>query len=232
MHFTDTDIDDVSVTTTIFNPMPPGPGYTPPLGSLVCKRGMDLALSTLLILGVLSWALPILALLIRVNSRGPLFFLQQRRGKAGTFTCIKLRTMVVNTEADTRIATMGDERITRVGRWLRRTHLDEIPQLFNVWKGDMSLVGPRPYMVHEDQFYGQTLPTYGIRNHMKPGMTGLAQSRGYFGATGDLVALEKRLSLDIHYIRNWSLIMDLRILISTLPFLSPFPREKPYPDGA
>ncbi len=178
---------------------------------------MDLALSTLLILGVLSWLLPLLALLVKLDSRGPVFFIQKRRKKGmGSFGCIKLRTMRLNPEADRRIALGRDERITRLGCWLRGTHLDELPQLFNVFWGDMSLVGPRPYMLLEDRLYEETLRDYADRTRVKPGITGLAQASGYFGATGDAAAMEKRLYLDILYVREWSPSLDLRILVSTL----------------
>lgn len=181
---------------------------------------MDLGLSALLILGILSWLLPLLALLIKLDSRGPVFFIQKRRKKGmGSFTCIKLRTMRVNPDADRRIALGPDERITRLGRWLRNTHLDELPQLFNVFWGDMSLVGPRPYMLQEDRLYAEILRNYADRTRVKPGITGLAQAAGYFGATGDIAAMEKRLYLDILYVRRWTPVLDLQILASTLRWL-------------
>lgn len=187
---------------------------------------MDLGLSTLLILGVLSWLLPLLALLARLDSPGPVFFIQKRRKKGNAwFFCIKLRTMYINKEADRRVALVHDERITRFGRWLRRTHLDELPQLFNVWWGDMSLVGPRPYMLSEDQRYRDILAGYAARARVKPGITGLAQASGLFGGTQDLADMEKRLSLDLTYVEEWSPALDLRIMASTIRFLKPTPHE-------
>lgn len=185
---------------------------------------MDLGLSTLLILGVLSWLLPLLALLVKLDSGGPVFFVQKRRKKGnGAFFCIKLRTMHVNADADSRIALDPDERVTRTGRWLRRTHLDELPQVFNVWWGDMSLVGPRPYMLQEDRLYQDILQGYTGRARVKPGITGLAQACGYFGGTRDLADMERRLSLDLAYVREWSPALDFWILLSTLRFLAPAP---------
>lgn len=193
-----------------------------------CKRAIDLLVSSLLILTVLSWLLPLMAVLILVDSRGPVFFLQRRRKQnQALFTCFKLRTMVVNRQADTQSAVRGDRRITRVGKWLRQTHLDELPQLLNVWKGDMSLIGPRPYMLSDDRYFEQLFSYYSLRNNVKPGITGLAQSRGYFGAVENVAALEKRLQLDLRYVQRWSIGMDIRILLRTLRFLSPIESNQP-----
>lgn len=186
-------------------------------GNRLCKRMADLLISSLLILTVLSWLIPLMAVVILLDSPGPVFFLQTRRKRRrGLFTCIKFRTMIVNADADTKSATKGDHRITRAGRWLRRTHLDELPQLFNVWWGDMSLVGPRPYMLSDDRRFEQLLPDYGRRGGAKPGITGLAQSLGFSGVAEDTDALHKRLWLDILYVRRWSIGMDIRILLKTL----------------
>ena len=188
----------------------------------VVKRTMDLGLSTLLILGVLSWLLPLLALLVKLDSPGPVFFVQKRRKKGtGWFFCIKLRTMYVNADADRRIAVQRDPRVTSIGRWLRCTHLDELPQLFNVWWGDMSLVGPRPYMLQEDQLYRQVLTGYAGRTRVKPGITGLAQAAGFFGGTSNVAEMQKRLSLDLAYVEEWSPALDLRIMASTIRYLKP-----------
>jgi putative colanic acid biosysnthesis UDP-glucose lipid carrier transferase len=183
----------------------------------LCKRTADLLVSSILILTILSWLIPLMAVVILLDSPGPIFFLQTRRkGRHELFTCIKLRTMIVNADADTKSATRGDHRITRVGRWFRRTHLDELPQLFNVWWGDMSLVGPRPYMLSDDRHFEQLLPDYGRRGGVKPGITGLAQSLGFSGVAEDMDALHKRLRLDIRYVQHWSIRMDIRILLKTL----------------
>jgi putative colanic acid biosynthesis UDP-glucose lipid carrier transferase len=181
------------------------------------KRGIDLLVSTVFILAVFPWLLPLAAILIRLDSRGPVFFRQRRHKKNGAiFHCYKLRTMILNVEADSRAAFDGDTRITRIGSMLRRTHLDELPQLLNVWLGDMSLVGPRPHMLSENEQFAGAVPGYNLRHEVKPGITGLAQVRGYVGATNDTAAIGKRLHADLFYIRHWSPAMDSRILWGTL----------------
>jgi putative colanic acid biosynthesis UDP-glucose lipid carrier transferase len=198
------------------------------IGNRLCKRAADLLVSSALILGLLSWLLPLLAVLILLDSPGPVFFLQKRRKRhRELFTCVKLRTMIVNAEADSRSAEREDHRITGVGRWLRRTHLDELPQLLNVWRGDMSLIGPRPYMLSDDDYFERLFPSYTQRCSVKPGITGLAQSWGYFGTPEDPGSLEKRLWLDIRYIRYWSIGMDIRVLLRTLRFLRPSTHKTP-----
>jgi putative colanic acid biosynthesis UDP-glucose lipid carrier transferase len=203
-------------------PIPRLPLHIHKRGNRLRKRAVDLLVSSVLIITVLSWLLPLMAILILLDSPGPVFFLQKRRKRdQGLFTCIKLRTMIVNAEADTKSASKGDHRITRAGKCLRHTHLDELPQLFNVWRGDMSLIGPRPYMLSDDHHWKQLLPSYDQRGSVKPGITGLAQSWGYFGAAEDTEALHKRLRLDILYVEQWSIGMDIRILLRTLRFLAP-----------
>ncbi|RYY39154.1 MAG: capsular biosynthesis protein [Chitinophagaceae bacterium] len=181
------------------------------------KRGVDVLAATVFILFVFPWFLPLAALLISLESRGPVFFRQRRHKQNGdVFGCIKLRTMLVNPHADTLAAFEGDQRITRIGRILRRSHLDELPQLFNVLLGDMSLVGPRPHMLSENAVFSAEHPSYRLRNQVKPGITGLAQVRGLVGATSDAAAIERRLLSDLHYIRHWSPRMDTRILLATM----------------
>ncbi|GAA4338218.1 sugar transferase [Flaviaesturariibacter amylovorans] len=180
------------------------------------KRAVDLAGSTLAMLLLFPWLLPLLAVVIRLNSRGPVFFRQQRHKRRGQlFTCYKLRTMVVNGYADTHPCFDGDPRITRVGAFLRRTHLDELPQLFNVWRGDMSLIGPRPHMVVDHRLFASLADHYDLRHEVKPGITGLAQVAGFVGATQDAVAIRARLAHDLHYIHHWSPRLDARILLQT-----------------
>jgi len=188
--------------------------------NLFFKRSVDIFFSSILILLVFSWLLPVIAILIRMDSRGPVFFLQQRHKKGGKlFTCIKFRTMVVNEEADTRPSFRDDHRITRFGRFLRKNYLDELPQLLNVLRGDMSLIGPRPYMVSENEKYARTIADYHFRHSVKPGMTGLAQSTGHFGFLANSAEMRQRLSLDEAYIRNWTIMMDLRIMCRTVKLM-------------
>jgi putative colanic acid biosynthesis UDP-glucose lipid carrier transferase len=140
------------------------------------KRIFDLAFSSLFVVAILSWVLPVIALLIKLDSRGPVFFLQKRTGKGGkSFVCYKFRTMVVNSEADRWPALKNDKRITRVGKFLRDYNLDEFPQFFNVLLGSMSIVGPRPHMIVDCNKFSSVVPRYKLRNFVKPGITGLAR---------------------------------------------------------
>ncbi|RYY86051.1 MAG: hypothetical protein EOO15_15455 [Chitinophagaceae bacterium] len=186
-------------------------------GNRLLKRAADLLASTVFILFVFPWFLPIAALAIRLDSRGPVFFRQRRHKQNGqVFFCLKLRTMVLNPDADMLAAFEGDRRITGVGRFLRQTHLDELPQFFNVFLGDMSLIGPRPHMLSENERFSEAIADYKLRHQVKPGITGLAQVRGHVGATTDRAAIERRLQSDLHYIRHWSPRMDARILLGTV----------------
>jgi len=183
---------------------------------LLTKRGLDLICSVLVIMGVLSWLLPVLALLIKLDSRGPVFFLQRRIGRGGrAFICYKLRTMVVNKEADENPVSENDVRITMIGRFLRMSHLDEMPQFFNVLMGSMSLVGPRPYMLVDNQRFSDLVPGHNFRNYVKPGITGLSQVKGFHGVVIDLQTIFSRYQWDAFYVRNASLTLDLRILRRT-----------------
>lgn len=186
------------------------------LHNIILKRCFDILLSVLLIIVLLSWLIPVLAILIKLDSNGPVFFLQKRNKNGGRFfTCIKFRSMIVNKEADIVSAAENDKRITRFGKFLRNYHLDELPQLFNVLMGDMSIIGPRPHMISENAMYEKLVKQYTYRHTVKPGMTGLAQSFGYFGATADLEKVEQRVALDIQYIKQWSLAMDVKIVYRT-----------------
>lgn len=185
------------------------------------KRSVDIIIALFLIITILSWLIPVIAFLIKADSPGPIFF-RQKRNREGSrlFTCIKFRTMILNVEADVRAATENDNRITKFGKYLRFYHLDELPQLINVLIGDMSLVGPRPYMPADNIYYENLIDTYALRHSIKPGITGLAQSFGYYGSFQDLDKLKERWRLDILYIRNWSLAMDMKIMYRT--FMSSF----------
>lgn len=183
---------------------------------LLIKRGLDLAFSVLVIIGVLSWLLPIMAILIKLDTRGPVFFLQKRIGRGGKiFTCYKLRTMVVNDHADEYPVAKDDVRITALGKFLRASHFDELPQFLNVLFGSMSLVGPRPYMLKDAHRFSALVPGHEVRNFVKPGITGLSQVKGFHGVVLDFQTIFSRYQWDAFYVRNANLLLDLRILRQT-----------------
>jgi putative colanic acid biosynthesis UDP-glucose lipid carrier transferase len=189
------------------------------MGYLFFKRGFDVVVALLFMTGVLSWLLPLMALLIKLDSRGPIFFLQRRIGRGGTvFTCYKLRTMVVNRQADECPASEDDKRITRLGKWLRKSHLDELPQLLNVFLGSMSIVGPRPYMLADSDKFAKMIPGHDYRHFVKPGITGLAQIKGLHGPKTDFKTIFWRYQWDAFYVRNAGFLLDFRILRRTLLF--------------
>jgi putative colanic acid biosynthesis UDP-glucose lipid carrier transferase len=162
--------------------------------------------------------LALIALVILIESNGPVLFRQRRTGRDGrTFVIYKFRTMHVLEDGDDVVqATRNDCRTTAVGRILRRSSIDELPQLLNVLKGDMSLVGPRPHAVAHDQYYLQTVPSYKFRFYCKPGITGLAQVNGFRGEVRDIRHMEERIDCDIEYIETWSLAQDIGILVRTM----------------
>lgn len=160
------------------------------------KRIFDIVLSSLVIVFIISWLFPIIALLIKLNSRGPVFFVQRRVGRWGkSFNCLKFRTMVVNEQANTRQASDNDTRITRVGNFLRKSNLDEFPQFINVLLGQMSVVGPRPHMHADCNKFSSVIANYKFRNMVKPGITGLAQVKGYEDLPGTSKAFSIATSL-------------------------------------
>lgn len=180
------------------------------------KRVFDIVLSTLLILLVLSWLTPLLAVLIKISSRGPVFFFQKRVGRFGhSFTCIKFRTMIVNSEADRCSASENDRRITRLGKFLRKSNMDELPQFFNVLLGHMSIVGPRPHMHADCREFSTVVPRYKLRSLVKPGITGLSQIKGYHGQVISMECIYQRYIWDVFYVRNAGLWLDMRIVAVT-----------------
>lgn len=183
----------------------------------IAKRVFDLFVSGLVILFLLSWLIPLLAVVIRLDSKGPVFFRQLRSGRDNRpFDCLKFRSMRANNECDSKQASSCDSRITKVGAFLRKTSLDEFPQFINVWKGDMSLVGPRPHMLRHTEEYSKLIRHYMGRLYLKPGITGLAQVNGYRGETLNLRLMAMRVKYDIKYMENWSLWLDIKIMILTL----------------
>lgn len=184
---------------------------------LVWKRGFDIVFSLFILVFFLSWLFPLIALLVKLSSRGPVLFIQKRVGFLGkSFNCYKFRTMVVNQEAHTRQAEDNDPRITSIGRFLRLSNLDELPQFFNVLIGDMSIIGPRPHMHKDCRDFSLIVDNYKFRNIVKPGITGLAQVKGFRGPAKDFDSIFKRYQWDAFYIRNQSFHLDLRILRLTV----------------
>lgn len=184
--------------------------------SSVTKRLFDVGCS---VVGLIFLAplLITIAILIKATSRGPVLFAQRRTGLGGkTFVIYKFRTMTTLENGDDVVqACRNDCRITRIGSFLRRSSLDELPQLWNVLIGDMSIVGPRPHAVAHDHYYGALLPDYRDRFRAKPGITGLAQCNGARGPTETLDKMSRRIRLDLAYIERWSLAMEARILVKT-----------------
>ena len=184
------------------------------------KRLFDIMISSLVTLTVLPIAYMVIGAAIKATSRGPVLFRQRRTGQRGReFTCLKFRTMVENAESDVLQSMPGDARITKVGRWLRGSHLDELPQFVNVLKGEMSVVGPRPHMVSHTAYYGKLIPGYGHRLDVRPGITGLSQALGYVGETPELRDMEDRVRLDTWYVDHGSVRLDAYVLARTAALL-------------
>lgn len=184
-------------------------------GSALLKAVMDRTLALIGVL-VLSPVLLACAVAVKLSSPGPVLFRQQRHGWNGNIIeVMKFRSMKVHEDKDVKQAQKEDPRVTKVGRFLRRTSLDELPQLFNVLRGDMSLVGPRPHAVAHNDYYSDKILAYMARHRIKPGITGLAQISGYRGETDTLEKMQKRVELDLEYINHWRLWLDIKILIKT-----------------
>jgi putative colanic acid biosysnthesis UDP-glucose lipid carrier transferase len=165
----------------------------------------------------LSWFTPLMALIIKLDSKGPVFFKQLRSGKDNrSFHCLKFRSMAVNQDADHKQASRGDTRITRVGAFIRKTSIDELPQFFNVLMGDMSVVGPRPHMLKHTSDYSELIEKFMVRHFLTPGITGWAQVKGLRGETKDPEYMEKRVEADIWYLENWSFLLDMKIIVLTV----------------
>lgn len=183
----------------------------------IIKRTFDLIFSTVIIVGILSWLIPILAIFIKLESKGPVFFKQRRNGlNYYEFDCYKFRSMTLNEIADLEQVSKNDPRITKVGRFIRKTSIDELPQFFNVFIGDMSVVGPRPHMVSHTEMYAKRVDKFMVRHFIKPGITGLAQTNGYRGEVETEKDIINRVKYDIFYLENWSLILDVKIIFMTV----------------
>lgn len=182
-----------------------------PFGT-VKKRAFDLLVSSIVTVAVLIWLIPLFGLLIKLTSPGPILYVQLRTGRNGKpFPCLKFRTMTYERDAEFKQATKNDKRITRIGRFLRRTNLDEMPQFLNVLAGHMSVVGPRPHPIPLDAKHWHTMPGYRGRYAVRPGITGLAQARGARGETDALYKMKRRVRYDHLYIRRQSSRLDATI---------------------
>lgn len=181
------------------------------------KRIFDVLFSGIFIVTVLSWLIPLIGIIIIWDSRGPVFFVQLRSGEGNKpFKCLKFRSMRVNVHADSKQATKDDPRITKLGHFLRRSSIDELPQFLNVFAGSMSVIGPRPHMLKHTEEYSKLIEKFLGRHYIKPGITGLAQCMGYRGETRDLADMENRVRLDRHYIENWTFWLDIKIVFLTI----------------
>jgi len=181
------------------------------------KRAFDIVFSFCGIVFVFSWLLPLLALMVKLSSRGPVFFKQVRLGRDNKeFVCWKFRSMRMNKEADSKQATKNDPRVTKVGAFLRKSNLDEMPQFFNVFMGQMSVVGPRPHPLRLNDQYRDIIDKYMVRHFVRPGITGWAQVSGFRGETRTPELMERRVELDVWYLENWSFLLDLKIVVKTV----------------
>jgi len=187
------------------------------VGNMLKKRILDTVISLLVIVLFLSWMVPLFALIIFIESGESVFFRQLRSGRNNKpFYCLKFRSMHSNKEADSKQATRNDARVTKLGRFTRKTSLDEFPQFINVLKGEMSLVGPRPHMIKHTNDYSKIVDEYMIRQFLKPGITGWAQIHGFRGEITNPEQIKKRVEKDLWYLEHWSLWLDIRILFLTV----------------
>lgn len=183
----------------------------------VIKRVFDLVFSSIIIAGLLSWLTPIMAIIIKWESKGPMFFVQKRNGlNFKEFKCYKFRSMELNDKADLDLVSKNDARITKVGKFIRKTSIDELPQFFNVFLGTMSVVGPRPHMVSVTNLYALKVDKFMVRHFVKPGITGLAQTKGFRGEVETDEDIINRVKYDIFYMENWSILLDIKIIFNTI----------------
>lgn len=187
------------------------------VGNRIKKRALDITVSLIVTIFILSWLIPIVGLLILLESGTPIFFKQLRTGKdKKSFYCWKFRSMKANKDADLKQATRDDSRVTFLGKFLRKSSLDEFPQFLNVLKGEMSLVGPRPHMIKHTTDYSEIVEEYMVRQLIKPGITGWAQINGFRGEISNPEQIKMRVNKDVWYLENWTLWLDIRILLLTV----------------
>lgn len=209
-HFNSSHLDNFHVIKPRFEPLQNA--Y-----NRLVKRVFDITFSILVIVFILSWLYPLLAFLIKKQSKGPILFKQMRTGKKNqNFWCYKFRSMYVNVGDETQQAQKNDSRVTPIGKFMRRTSLDEMPQFFNVLIGNMSVVGPRPHMVKHTSDYNDHINNFMVRHFVKPGITGLAQVSGLRGETKEVSDMKRRVITDIKYVQQWSLIKDIKICFLTV----------------
>lgn len=183
---------------------------------ILFKRAFDIVFSLFIIIFILIWLIPIIAILIKLESKGPVFFKQGRPGlDEKEFFCFKFRSMKLNQKTEQE-ASRNDPRVTKIGRFMRKTSIDELPQFFNVLLGDMSVVGPRPHLWSQNKDYATSIKKYMVRHYVKPGITGLAQVKGFRGEIETDEDMINRIKYDVFYIENWSIIMDLKIILQTV----------------
>ena len=190
------------------------------VGNRIKKRALDVIISLLVTIFILTWLIPLIGILIFLESGTPVFFKQLRTGKdKKPFYCWKFRSMRNNKDADLKQATRNDNRVTFLGRILRKTSLDEFPQFLNVLKGEMSLVGPRPHMIKHTTDYSKLVESYMVRQFIKPGITGWAQINGFRGEINNPEQIKMRVNKDLWYLENWTLLLDIKILFLTVYYV-------------
>lgn len=181
------------------------------------KRFFDILFSLVFLITIFPVLFIVFGIIIKLSSSGPVFFKQKRTGIYGKeFDCYKFRSMKMNKDADKKQASKNDPRTTKIGHFLRKSNLDEIPQFYNVLKGDMSVVGPRPHMLKHTELYSSIIDKYMVRHLVKPGITGWAQVNGYRGETKTIDQMEGRVRLDVWYIENWTFLLDIKIVLVTM----------------
>lgn len=206
----DTYFDEIPVLSTRSEPLEH-------ITNRIIKRSFDIIFSLGIIVFLLSWLIPILTIIIKMQSKGPVFFMQERSGRDNKpFWCYKFRSMRINQTTEHIQATKNDSRVTKIGAFMRKTSIDELPQFFNVLIGNMSIAGPRPHMIKHTEEYKAIVHQYMVRQLLKPGITGWAQVNGYRGETKDHKQMVKRVEHDIWYIENWSLMLDIKIIFLTI----------------
>ncbi|MGS4345862.1 exopolysaccharide biosynthesis polyprenyl glycosylphosphotransferase [Myroides odoratus] len=217
---TQKDILNNNLTIEYYDLIPVVPRRVIPLDkpyNKLLKRLFDLVFSFLVMVFILSWLIPLIAILIKRESKGPVFFKQKRTGlNDEEFWCYKFRSMRMNDDCDIQQATRNDQRITKIGAFLRKSSLDEFPQFINVFLGDMSIVGPRPHMVVHTKMYSKRVSRFMLRHLVKPGITGMAQTHGYRGEIENDRDIINRFKYDLFYLENWSILLDLKIIYLTV----------------